>query len=189
MGRIERNQDIVMEAESLRRLHVIVPSGFAIRPFQSRDVEIWTAIQAAADQYNVITDDLFHANFGSDPSMHHDRILMACDSHGTPVGTASAWIGEGPRRGVGRLHWVAVLPKHQGRGLGRALVQQVLNRLTELGHSAAYLTTGAARLAAIHVYDECGFHARIATESDREAWQAISGVLARMGRPLVHGVI
>ena len=178
-----------MESPSLRRQCVTVPPGYALRPFQSRDVPIWAAIQTAADHYNVITDDLFQATFGSDPSLHHDRILIACDAHGTPVGTAAAWIGEGPRRGAGRLHWVAVLPTHQGRGLGRALVQQVLTRLAELGHSAAYLTTGAARLAAIHVYDACGFHARIATESDRAAWEAISGALARMGRPLLHRVI
>ena len=178
-----------MEAYRLRRQACVLPPFYRLRAFDSEDVSAWTAIQAAADRYNVITDRLFETAFGSDPSLHRSRIIMACDEQGTPVGTAAAWFGDGEKRAAGRVHWVAVVPQHQGRGLGRALVCHVVNRLVQLGHTEAYLTTSAARLAALHLYDACGFQARLETREDRVAWEAIARILADRGRPLVHSVI
>ena len=184
MGPIEQNQNVVMEARPLRRQVCVLPPLYSLRAFASRDLGAWTAIQAAADRYNVITTSLFEAAFGVDPSAHRDRIFIACDEDGAAVGTVAAWFGEGENRAAGRVHWVAVLPEHQGRGLGRALVCHSVNRLIELGHTDAYLTTSAARLAALHLYDACGFRARIESREDRAAWGAIARVLAERGRPL-----
>lgn len=58
----------------------------------------WTAIQAAADRYNVITDELFQLAFASHTTVHSDRILIACAANGERVGTAAAWLGEGNGR-------------------------------------------------------------------------------------------
>ena len=189
MGPIEHNQNVVMEARPLRRHACVLPPFYSIRAFEAHDVRAWTTIQAAADRYNVITESLFEAAFGSDASLHHARILMACDEQDNPVGTAAAWFGEGERRAAGRLHWVAVLPQHQGRGLGRALICQALNRLVELGHTEAYLTTSAARLAALHLYDSFGLRGRCESSEDRGAWEAIGRALSERGEPLAHAVI
>lgn len=184
MDPIEQNQEVVMEAYPLRRQAGVLPPLYHLRAFDSRDIGAWTAIQAAADRHNVITDRLFEAAFGLEASAHRSRIVMACDAHNTPVGTAAAWFGEGVMHAAGRVHWVAVVPEHQGRGIGRALICEVVNRLVQLGHTEAYLTTSAARLTAIHLYDTCGFRARVQTHEDRVAWTAIAHALADHGRPL-----
>jgi GNAT superfamily N-acetyltransferase len=184
MGPIERNQEVVMVADQLSRVPNEVPQAYSIRPFADGDVAAWTAIQAAADRYNVITSDLFQAAFGISSDVHAKRILIACDSAGSPVGTAAAWMGDGGYAEIGRLHWVAVVPEHEGRGLGRALVMHAIARLSHLGHSSAYLTTSAARLRAIHLYDRCGFRPHVSTDEDRHAWGVIARVLADDGRPL-----
>ena len=64
-----------------------------------------------------------------------------------------------------------------------------MNRLVELGQTEAYLTTSAARLAALHLYDACGFRARLKSREDRVTWEAIARALDARGRPLVHPVI
>ena len=184
MGPIERNQEVVMVADQLTRMSHGIPQPYSIRPFAEGDVAAWTAIQAAADRYNEITSGLFHAAFGGSHDAHAEQILIACDGAGFPVGTAAAWMGDGDRAQLGRLHWVAVVPEHQGRGLGRALVMRAIARLADLGHSSAYLTTSAARLPAIHLYDGCGFRPLVDTDMDRQAWDAIARALADDGRPL-----
>ena len=186
MGPIERNQEVVMVADRLPRSPNRVPPPYSIRAFADKDVAAWTRIQAAADRYNEITSGLFQTVFGTARDAHAARILIACDGAGSPIGTAAAWMGDGDRSEVGRLHWVAVMPEHEGRGVGRALVRQAITRLAELGHSSAYLTTSAARLRAIHVYAQCGFRPLVHTDTDRHAWDAIARALADEGRPLPH---
>ena len=178
-----------MFADELLRTPSEVPQPYSIRSFSDGDVAAWTAIQAAADQYNEITSSLFHTAFGVARDDHAKRILMVCDGAGFPVGTAAAWMGDGYRANLGRLHWVAVVPQHQGRGLGRAIILHALTRLTNLGHSSAYLTTSAARLRAIHLYDECGFKPVVDTDMDRHAWDAIATALVNAGRPLQRSFI
>jgi len=184
MDPIASNQEVVMVADRLPRAPNSVPQPYSMRPFAEGDVPAWTAIQTDADRYNEITSALFQAAFGVARDAHTERILIACDGAGVPIGTAAAWMGDGDHAAVGRLHWVAVIPEHQGRGLGRALVMQAITRLADLGHSTAYLTTSAARLRAIHLYDRCGFRPLVDTDSDRQTWDAIARALADGGRPL-----
>jgi len=104
-----------MVARPLCRQTCLLPPSYSLQACDSEDIGAWTAIQAAADRYNVITESLFEAAFGTDPSMYRERIFIARDEDGAPVGTTAAWFGEGEDRALGRVHWVAVLPAHQGR--------------------------------------------------------------------------
>lgn len=74
------------------------------------------------------------------------------------MGTAAAWTYDefrGPE--WGRVHWVAVAGKYQGRGLSKPLLSIVLRRMVDLGHTAAYLTTDRARPVAVALYRSFGF--------------------------------
>jgi GNAT superfamily N-acetyltransferase len=55
------------------------------------------------------------------------------------------------------VHWLAVLPAFQGRGLGKALMTVVCQRLRDLGHQRACLSTLIARGAALELYRQFGF--------------------------------
>ena len=62
-------------------------------------------------------------------------------------GTTTAWYNE-DYRGLpfGRVHWVAIVPEMQGRGLAKPIMSAVCHRLRELGHGRAYLTTTTVRI-------------------------------------------
>ena len=157
-----------------------VPDGYAIRPYARGDELAWVRIQSAADAYNVIVADLFRAQFGDDTAELGRRLFMleaptaAAVGSGTAIGTAAAWFG-GARRDpeVGRVHWVAIHPAHQGRGLAKPLLSRVCLALRDLGHERAFLTTSTARVPAIALYLRFGFVPEIGGPADAAAWQGL----------------
>lgn len=56
----------------------------------------------------------------------------------------------------GRLHWLAIHPDWQGRGLAKPLISAALTLLAQ-HHDSAYLMTQIERQAAIHLYQKFGF--------------------------------
>ncbi len=71
------------------------------------------------------------------------------------------------------MHWLAVLPQYQGRGLGKVLLSAVCQRLRALGHTATYLCTANVRERAIQLYFKFGFVPFIENDEQRAAWKAL----------------
>lgn len=152
----------------------VLPPGYSLRRYQPGDERSWTAIHVEADLYNTITPALFGQQFGSDPVVLRERQFYVCDPDGRAIGTATAWFDDHYRgRRYGRVHWVAIVPAMQGRGLSKPLMTAVCNRLRELGHDRVYLTTSAARLPAVHLYLKFGFVPEIAGPQDEALWREI----------------
>lgn len=85
-----------------------------------------------------------------------ERVLLAWD-RGVPVGFASwedearAWAG---RRGVSEVSSIYLLRSHQGRGVGRALMEAALERCA---HESVALLVLAGNDRAIGFYEHLGF--------------------------------
>lgn len=148
-----------MECHDLHRVprHPL-PTPFSVRRYRRGDRETWLRIETAAEQFLAITPELFEQQFGTDPAVLEQRQLFLCDGTGTAIGTATAWYdGSDPQENWGRVHWVAILPAWQGRGLAKPLLAAACQRLLELGHQRAYLMTESVRTAAIALYQKFGF--------------------------------
>ena len=176
MGRSRTpNASVTMIRPDLAGLpHHTAPAGYAIRPYAPGDELAWVRIQSAADAYNAIDAHLFRAQFGDDAHELGQRLFMLVGRRGTAIGTAAAWHG-GPRRdpAIGRVHWVAIHPAHQGHGLAKPLLSRVCRALRDLGHRRAFLTTSTARIPAIALYLSFGFVPEIVGPQDAAAWAAL----------------
>lgn len=154
-----------------------LPPGYLLRWYQPGDERYWVAIQRQADLYNAITSELFTQQFGLAGELPARQCYLT-DRSGTPVGTASAWFNPDYRgQPYGRVHWVAIVPEMQGRGLSKPLLSAVCHRLRELGHRRAYLTTAPQRTAAICLYLKFGFRPEIISPEDEEEWAKIRSLL------------
>jgi GNAT superfamily N-acetyltransferase len=168
-----------------------VPSPFTIRYHAPGDIATWLAIQQAADQYQAVDPALFARAFGTDEAALRERQCFLCDGAGQAVGTATAWFNDDYHgRACGRVHWLAVIPSLQGKGLGKALMSEVCRRLRALHHTRAYLVTHTVRLPAIRLYLTFGFVPEIRVAEDLAAWREVEGqglTLPQLGSPKPPG--
>jgi len=135
-----------------------VPPPYTIRWYRPGDEEAWLRIEREAEKYFPIEDDLFEKQFGEYPDLLPERQCFICNSEGNEIGTATAWFyNDESGKSYGLVHWVAIIPQEQGKGLGKPLMSAVCNRLKELGYERACLNTSTGRIPAINLYQKFGF--------------------------------
>ena len=153
--------------------HALLP-GFSIRWYQAGDRETWVRIQALAERHVATTAQVYDKEFGRNEHELARRQAFLFDADGREIGTATAWFNENYHsQRFGRVHWVAIVPEDQGKGLAKPLLTMVCNRLIEIGHERVYLVTGTARLPAINRYLSYGFEPEILTDEDRRVWNEV----------------
>jgi GNAT superfamily N-acetyltransferase len=147
---------------------------YSARWYQPGDEETWRRIQMASDKYGSFPPDKFGREFGHEANILKERQCYLCDAEGRPFGTTTAWFNDDYHgRPHGRVHWVAVVPEMQGKGLARPMMTIICNRLRELGHERAYLTTANVRIPALNLYLKFGFVPDIRTARDLAAWRGV----------------
>jgi len=172
---LSKSNRLIMIRESLETIPEFeLPEGFELRWYRPGDEVLWLEIHLKADRYNQITSELFQQQFGSDSAQLAQRQCYLVASNGKEIGTATAWFGKDPEfKEFGRVHWVALLPEYQGRGLSKPLLGAVCKRLRDLGHTGAYLSTSAERIPAIRLYLRFGFKPWMRNEQEKNIWQQL----------------
>lgn len=151
-----------------------MPSEFSARFFRPGDDKTWVDVVQRADSYQEIDEKAFFNNFGEDLEALEERMYFLCDDKGNEIGTATAWYNSDSHSlDCGRVHWVAIVPAMQGKGLAKPLMTVVCNRFKELGYKRACLTTEHVRLPAISLYLKFGFVPEIRNEKDARVWENI----------------
>ena len=73
----------------------------------------------------------------------------------------SAIIGMGAlrqiRKNIGEIKRMYIRPKYRGKGYGKALLNQLLQKAKEFGYHSIYLDSGPFMTAAHHLYRSVGF--------------------------------
>ena len=176
MSIVEQNVSVSMLRDKMAEIPEFdLPEGFCVRWFEGGDIDSWVDLYSLADKYITITPELFIKEFGNDPEVLHNRICFILDSESKFIGTAAAWYDDGFQGQCwGRVHWVAIIPEMQGKGLAKPLMSIVLERLKHLGHDKAYLLTSTARVPAINLYRKFGFIPDVSTEEKQVVWKDFS---------------
>ena len=162
------------------------PEGFSIRPMQLDEGPLWTDIQRDAEEHFGISNELFRREFGHDLQAIRWRCFIITNSKGSGVGTISAWYNRNFRgEDYGRIHWVAVRPAYQRRGLGKAGLSFALNKLAQW-HNRCYLDTSIERLPALKLYLDFGFMPDLYNDREAEKWLIVKD---RMKHPSLEKVL
>jgi GNAT superfamily N-acetyltransferase len=174
MNPIREYIDVKMVRENLDDIpEYSLTAGYSIRWYQPGYEKHWLKVQLLADEYTRMTPDLFDEQFGADIKLLTERQCFLLDSKEDIIGTATAWLDNQSEISPGRIHWLAIVPQQQGKGLAKPLLTIICKRLKDLGHSKAYLTTQTIRMPAINLYAKFGFSPLIDSDNDREIWEKL----------------
>ena len=129
--------------------------------YQPGDEKTWIAIERAAGEFN--TDERGWEKWNKYFAPYVDelphRMVFIENALGQKVATATAHFDVRgiDDRSVGYLHWVAVHPQEQGRGLARPLIYHVLSLLKDMGHTHTKILTQTLSWVAVRLYLAFGF--------------------------------
>lgn len=155
-----------------------LPEPYSMKLYQSGDGEAWLRIEKESEKHFPVEDELFEDQFGNELELLSNRQFFICDENGKEIGTATAWFNNDYNGLVyGLVHWVAIVPSEQGKGLAKPLMSAVCNRLKELGYDRALLNTSTARIPAINLYLKFGFVPEIKNDKDKEIWDHVMTIL------------
>ena len=126
-----------------------LPDGYSFRLCRRDELDTWKRI-------------LVHEKYVDDVTAYYDRVyaphedeffrrcLFVCDANDTPIASTFIWRSYGLINTVG---WFGVLPEHEGKGLGRALISEILRTAA----FPVYLHTQPTSARAIKLYSDFGF--------------------------------
>lgn len=138
-----------------------LPEGFHFEFYQEGDETEWAAIETAVSEFEDEAQalDYFQQKFAPFSKELKRRMLFITDSEGRKIGTCSAWwkeLPDGTRYPL--VHWVAVRPGYQGKGIAKAMLSRTLKQLQKLeATTPVYLHTQTWSHVAIRLYQKLGF--------------------------------
>lgn len=138
-----------------------LPEDYSFEFYQEGDEIEWAAIETAVSEFEDVAQalDYFRIKFAPYSNELKQRMLFVTNSSGEKIGTCSAWWKELPNGNrYPLIHWLAVKPDYQGKGIAKALMNRTINLLQNLETtSSIYLHTQTWSYVAIGLYQKLGF--------------------------------
>lgn len=137
-----------------------LPDGYHFSAYRPDLDEAWASLQYAVGQTDTLQEarEIFADEFARYPDMLRQRMLFVLKENGELVGSCAIWLGYHFGRELQRVHWVAVAPAQQGRGIAKAMLTHLLDGYQQLHPNGyLYLTTQTWSYPAIGLYLQFGF--------------------------------
>ncbi len=137
-----------------------LPHGYTFVCYLKGDEKFWAEIEHSVKEFKTkkAAGEYFKENY----KLHVEELERRCffieDAKGKKIATLTIWWEYIGARRFPWVSWVAVMPEHQGKGLGKALVSKGMEMCLEIeGDSDVYLKTQTPSYKAVNIYKEQGF--------------------------------
>ena len=163
MDRSVENINLIMIKDNLDFNEKELPKGYKFTMYKPGMMNKWVDIQMASEHIldRSEGENYFKDVFLKKENLLEDLMVFIEDNEGNLVGTGAIWEGKyflEKNKIEYRLHWIAVDPKHGGKGLAKALVSKLLSIFKDkkMGEGL-YLSTQTCSYVAIKIYLDFGF--------------------------------
>lgn len=157
-----KNIIMKMDEETVKTISdSLLPKGFSFRFFEEGDEEHWARIETSVSEFDTESSakNYFEKEYLLNIQELKRRCIFVLSPDGLPIATAMAWFSNSNLGYQRVLHWVAVCPEYQGRGLGKAVVQKAICIFNEVDYGKdVLLHTQTWSHMAVRLYYAMGFH-------------------------------
>lgn len=171
--------DLLMACADLENLPSYeLPAGYRFVFYQPGDRDAWINIEISAKELRDFAQgvQVWQDYYGHVEDTLHNRMLFIENEQGEKVATATAYSDDHLPPERGQVHWVAVRRDHQGKGLARPLIAQVLHVMKQRGHARAVLHTQTTTWVAVKLYLDFGFLPDESVKQDPDGWRIIKAL-------------
>jgi GNAT superfamily N-acetyltransferase len=145
-----------------------LPTGYSIRSSRPSEFGLWKAFPfdttAEAETYDSHMTTYFNDVYGDRTAAFFEATKLVCDANGIPVATCAIWLAYGC---ITTIHWLKVRQTHEGLGIGRALLSELLRDVPPEAFPV-YLHTQPGSFRAIKLYSDLGFEI---LDNDTGSWR------------------
>lgn len=150
--------NIFMMCEQLNKDALsVLNSEYHFRSCRPNELEIWKAFPFDSETVPVEHEDFMNQiiqdSYSSDMGTFFNNTIFVCNKEDKPIATCSHWKAYGK---FNSIHWFKTIKKYEGKGLGRALLSEVMKKFSTNDYPI-YLHTQPGSFRAIKLYADFGF--------------------------------
>lgn len=137
-----------------------LPKEYKMVLYQKGDEKAWAEIEHSVEEFKTKRDagNYFKENYLPYIDELERRCLFIEDINHNKIATLTIWWEYIGKKRYPWVSWVAVMPGHQGKGLGKALVSKGMELCLEIeGEQDVYLKTQTPSYKAVNIYRAHGF--------------------------------
>ena len=152
--------NIILRCDNPLTTAPILRSDYRFRMYQNGDEQKWAQLEYEAGDFNSVNEaeQYFLSTYCSKNALDiTERCVFAVDENNKIVGSCIAWRDLKGDEFVASLHWLIVSPQHQGKGIGKALCQKVIQIFNTKNEFPIYIHTQPWSYKAIILYVHQGF--------------------------------
>ena len=159
---IDRNipyYNLIMRCDKYNITPVILPDGCYFKMYDEGDENHWAKLEYEIGDFSSFeeAEEYFKANYCKHIDELKKRCVFVVNNNGEIVGSCIAWQDLKGDDTVASLHWLVVSPEYQGKHIGLALCQKVMDIFNEFGEMPVYLHTQPWSYKAVMLYIKLGF--------------------------------
>lgn len=149
-------KNIIMKCDCFDTIYNF-PAGIKIRNYRDGDETHWANIEYAIGDFDSIDSSKQYFIEHYKTNDIYERCFFAEDNNQNVIGTCIAWYDKKGNATVSSLHWLAVLPEYQNKGIGKVLLSSAMNYYKSKNLFPVYLHTQPWSYKAIRLYNSFGF--------------------------------
>lgn len=151
--------NLILKCTKICTTPVSLPEGYSFKMYDEGYEKYWAKLECEIGDFSSVEEAemYFKTNYCNQFDELKKRCVFVVDAYGDFVGSCIAWHDLKGNDTVASLHWLVVSPEHQGKHIGLALCQKVMNIFNERNETSIYIHTQPWSYKAILLYIKLGF--------------------------------